>query len=185
MALTNVTTYFKALVIMALLLCTILQTFLYFSALCLKDHSHILFSKPFSQLLPYLSLKNNKVIRALISNRLIALNKCSGVRPIGIGESLRHIIGKAICSATRLDLAVVCGTDQLCGGMKCGIEGAVHVVADLFEDNHSLPTGWGVLLVDASNVFNSLNRAALLWNVRILWPRCPVLFLIRIVAGHL
>ena len=111
-------------------------------------------------------------IRALISNRLIALDKCPGVHPIGIGESLRRIIGKAICSATCLDLAVVCGTDQLCGGMKCGIEGAVHVVADLFEDNHSLPTGRGVLLVDASNAFNSLNRAALLGDVRILWPRC-------------
>ena len=111
-------------------------------------------------------------IRALISNRLIALDKYPGVRPIEIGESLRRIIGKAICSATRLDLAVICGTDQLCGGMKCGIEGAVHVVADLFEDNHSLPIGWGVLLVDASNAFNSLNRTALLWNVRILWPRC-------------
>ena len=111
-------------------------------------------------------------IRALISNRLIALDKFPGVRPIGIGESLCHIIGKAICSATRLDLAVICGTDQLCGGMKCGNEGAVHVVADPFEDNHSLPTGWGVLLVDASNAFNSLNRAALLWIVRILWPCC-------------
>ena len=111
-------------------------------------------------------------IRALISNRLIALDKYPGVRPIGIGESLCCIIGKAICSATRLDLAVICGTDQLCGGMKCGIEGAVHVVAGLFEDSHSLPTGWGVLLVDASNAFNNLNRAALLWNDRILWPHC-------------
>lgn len=39
-------------------------------------------------------------------------------------------------------------TDQLCDVM-CGIEGVVHVVADLFKKNHSLLTGWGVLLVDA------------------------------------
>ena len=38
---------------------TSLHTFLYFSALCLKGHDHILFSRPFSQLLPYLCLKNN------------------------------------------------------------------------------------------------------------------------------
>ena len=53
-----------------------------------------------------------------------------------------------------------------------GIEGAVHAMNDLFAQHSDSITGWGVLLVDASNTFNSLNRSALIWNARILWPRC-------------
>ena len=49
---------------------------------------------------------------ALVSNRLIALDKCHGVRPIGIGETLHRIIGKAICSATHADIESLYGVDQ-------------------------------------------------------------------------
>ena len=53
-------------------------------------------------------------IHALVASRLIALGKCPSVRPIGIGETLRRIVGKAICLATRIDVTVACGCDQLC-----------------------------------------------------------------------
>ena len=89
-----------------------------------------------------------------------------------IGETLRRIIGKAICLATCTDVDSFCGADQLCGGIKSGIKEAIHVMNDLYSQHSSTSSDWGVLLVDASNAFNSLNSAALLWNVRILWPRC-------------
>ena len=64
----------------------------------------------------------------------------------------------------------VCGVAQLCSGLRAGMEGAIHAVRELF-DLHS-DDGWGVLLVDARNAFNSVNRVAALWNARVLWPRC-------------
>ena len=63
------------------------------------------------------------------------------------------------------DLEVSCGVDQLSAGVNRGIEGVIHVVNELYMAHHNLPTGWGFLLVDAKNVFNSLNHAAMLWNV--------------------
>ena len=110
-------------------------------------------------------------ICALVSNRLIALDMCPGVRLVGIGETLRHIIGKSICSVTFTDIESLCGADQFCGGIKTGIEGAIHTMNDLYSQ-HSTSSDWGVLLVDASNAFNSLNHGALLWNVHILLPHC-------------
>ena len=77
-------------------------------------------------------------IRALISNCLVALDKCPGVRPVGIGETLRRIIGKIMCTASRLDLEVQCGTDQLCAGVKCGTEGTVHAMCGLFKEHHAV-----------------------------------------------
>ncbi len=103
-----------------------------------------------------------------MASRLVALNKNPGVRPIGVGESLRRVISKAVSMVTRCDAEFVCGSDQLCTGVKLGTEGAIHVhtLDDLYNNNHE--DDWGLLLVDASNAFNHLNRMALLWNIRIL-----------------
>ena len=81
-------------------------------------------------------------------------------------------VGKALCMATRIDIENLCGVDQLCGGLRSGIEGAVHAINDFFSQHSDSVPGRGVLLVDVSNAFNSLNHSAFLWNARILWPRC-------------
>jgi hypothetical protein len=107
--------------------------------------------------------------RALLANRLIGLDKCPGVRPIGCGEVLRRIIGKTVMSIAGADAKVICGADQLCAGLEAGIEAAVHAMNDLFSEHAG--SGWGVLLVDAANAFNALNRKAALWQARFLWPR--------------
>ena len=75
---------------------------------------------------------------------------------------------------TPSDLEEVCATDQLCSGLCSGLEGAIHAVCELFDDHCNL--GWGLLLVDVTNAFNSVNRVTALWNARVLWPRYSRLF---------
>ncbi len=53
-------------------------------------------------------------LKALTSCRLIAMDKQPGVRPIGIGEVARRIIGKAILSIVKDDVLKVAGVQQLC-----------------------------------------------------------------------
>ena len=111
-------------------------------------------------------------VRGLVSGRLIALDKRQrpGVRPIGIGECLRIIICKSVAEFTKIDLEETCSTDQLACELKTGVEGAIHALSDVFDDNKE--DGCGMLLMDASNAFNSLNRETALWNARKLWTRC-------------
>ena len=108
-------------------------------------------------------------IESYIACRLIPLEKKpSGVRPIGIGEVLRRIIGKAILSVFKSDVMNGAGSLQLCAGQSSGCEAAIHAMTNIFEEDETD----GILLVDASNAFNAINRNALLHNIQYL---CPVL----------
>ena len=64
------------------------------------------------------------------------------------------------------DVIDVCGTTQACAGHKSGSEAAIHAMHNIYESDETDPA----LLIDASNAFNSLNRAAALHNVRVLCP---------------
>jgi len=57
-------------------------------------------------------------LAALTSSKLIALDNCPKVRPIGIGETARHILGKAILAVVGGDIQETAGTQQLCAGQK-------------------------------------------------------------------
>ena len=57
-----------------------------------------------------------KCISAFLACRLIALSKNHGVHPIGIGETVRRIIAKAILSITKHDVKEAVGSLQLCAG---------------------------------------------------------------------
>ena len=102
------------------------------------------------------------IIAPLLSSRLIALNKNPGVRPIGISNTDRRIITKAILSIVRQDILDATGSLQLCAGQTSGTESAVHAARALFQQADTE----AVLLVDASNAFNSLNRSSALLNIQ-------------------
>jgi len=43
---------------------------------------------------------------------------------------------------------------------------------ELFEIHRDQSIGWGVLLADAANAFNSMNCATILLHARVLWAHC-------------
>ena len=75
---------------------------------------------------------------------------------------MRRIIAKAILTVTRLDIWEAAGSLQLSAGKISGIEAAVHAVDSLFQQEETE----AILLVDASNAFNSFNRLSALHNIR-------------------
>ena len=97
----------------------------------------------------------------LVACRLVALDKCPWVRPIGIGECARRIIAKKISTVLSTDIQESTGALQLCASHESGCEAAVHALKSIFNSTETD----AVLTVDATNAFNSLNREVALRNV--------------------
>ena len=68
------------------------------------------------------------------------------------------------------------GSSQFCAGQDSGCESAIHAVRELFNR----PETEAILLIDASNAFNSLARHMVLLNIREL---CPP-FSIPLISTH-
>ena len=101
-------------------------------------------------------------LEAILANRLIPLDKGEGaVGLLGVGEVVRRIMGKCVTKVTKPDFIDANGSLQVCTDHKSGSEAAIHAMRELFEHDNSDT----VLPIDASNAFNSLNRAAALHKV--------------------
>ena len=112
------------------------------------------------------SFVDPQALAPFLACRLIALDKCPGVRPIGIGNTARRIITKAVLLIIRDDIQDAAGSVQLCAGQLSGCEAAVHAVRESFAEDDTE----AALFVDASNAFNSINRMSALHNIRHLCP---------------
>ena len=66
------------------------------------------------------------------------------------------------------DVLKATGSLQVCAGHKSGAEAAIHAMHDIFKVEETE----AILLIDADNAFNSINRTVMLRNIS--W-NCPIL----------
>ena len=105
-------------------------------------------------------------LKPFLACRLIPLDKNPGLRSTGIGEILRWIAGKVIVSQIRKDLIASVGSLQVCAGHEASYELIIHAMRKIYEEDESE----AILLVDASNAFNSVNRKTFQHNIGIICP---------------
>ena len=103
-------------------------------------------------------------LESYVASTLIPLDKNPGVRPIGVGETLRPIVAKTITRILAEEIKEAAGALQACDGQNAGAETVIHAMSSVFEEERTD----AVLLIDASNAFNQMNRAASLHKIRIL-----------------
>ena len=112
-----------------------------------------------------------KTLETYTACRLLALDKSPGseelqVRPIGVGEVMRRIVGKTIAWCLGDDIQKAAGPLQVSSGLKGGSEAAIHSMRQVFSEDSTD----AIILVDAANAFNRLNRQAALHNIQFLCP---------------
>ena len=66
----------------------------------------------------------------------------------------------------KYDISSAAGPLQACAGHRGGVEAAVHAMKEVFDD----PNTEAVILVDATNAFNNMNRQTALHNVQVTCP---------------
>ena len=106
------------------------------------------------------------LLEPYVASRLIPIDKNPGIRPIGVGEVLRRIVGKVISQNLKEDICDAAGPLQSCASHGAGAEAAIHSMRSIFEQEATD----AVLLIDAANAFNRMNRAVALHNIQYLCP---------------
>ena len=111
--------------------------------------------------LPVDTTKDETPLEAFLACRLTLLDKNPGLPPIGVGEVLQRIAGKVVMKLVKEGIKKAAGCLQLFAGQEAGCEAAMHVMHKIFESSETE----AILIVDAENAFNSINRKALLHNI--------------------
>ena len=83
---------------------------------------------------------------------------------------LRRIVGKVIVSTLQDDIITSVAPLQVWAGQESGCEAAVHAMFKMYKEERTE----AVLLVDAENAFNSVNRKVFLHNVNVVCPSISI-----------
>ena len=118
-------------------------------------------------------------IEALRACPLISLDKSPGLRHILVGEVLRRIAGNIDVSIVRKDAISSVGSLQVCDSHKAGYEAAIDAMHSIFSKEETE----AVLLIDASNAFNSANRNLFLQNVSVVC-RAIAIYVQNVIQYH-
>ena len=86
----------------------------------------------------------------------IVLDKQPGVHLVRVGETWRCIFVNIVINFTGPEATMACQDDQLCDGIKAGIDNAVHGVQAIWDEKLTTDD-WVILLVDAKTMTNKIN----------------------------
>ena len=72
--------------------------------------------------------------RAFMSSRLIMLYKQPDVCPVGVGNTCRRLFTKIVLKVTGPEETMAYQDDQMCDGLKTGINGAFHRFQSIWDE---------------------------------------------------
>ena len=97
--------------------------------------------------------------------------KDGGLRPIAVGEVLRRLSSKCATRAVLPDALSILSPLQVGVGLPGRCDAVLHSVMSVLHDTNIPSNNKFTLLVDFSNAFNSINRAAMFKEVRSRLPK--------------
>ena len=84
--------------------------------------------------------------RAMIDGRLIGLEKYLRVSSVEVGYICLCCMYKCVLEVSGLEAQEVCGTNHLCGGVEERIEGKIHAMRMLWQQNYQEEDCWSSLI---------------------------------------
>ena len=88
---------------------------------------------------------------------------------VDVGETWRCLFTKCVLRVTGPKDTNGCQDDQLCVGLKAGIDGVVYGVQYIWGANSSIED-WVLLMVDAKKAFSEIDLIGMFWTGQHLWP---------------